>query len=356
MLYGRAHNVEHQARLGALTASNRGPVWHTADGLWQIAQDKRQKTKGNDANSRELRRNADLRESEERYTPNAIRHTPRTASSVERSALSHVVLVHFTAEGCDDIVFTAYRPDALDDVLTEAMVGSGVASKDGVGAVWFDVGNFETPWQSGEEVILIIETYIKGVPSFATIDFTLDATVDIQKLDRVTLEALPEPAVVNNRSSWIASENANVIGYSVYDGDRRLNQHIIENNEYASSGNVSIRVIVRGGYETVYASGGAQGMKDGLPIQYACSVYPNPSVRDVHVMYALPERASVRAVVYDVAGRQVQRLVSAVREPGFYTTVWAGTDCQGRKVAAGIYFMRITAGAFTAQEKILLVR
>jgi flagellar hook assembly protein FlgD len=57
-----------------------------------------------------------------------------------------------------------------------------------------------------------------------------------------------------------------------------------------------------------------------------------------------------------VSGRKVKTLVSEPHKPGYYTTIWDGTDDNGRKMSSGVYFIRFTAGECRLQNKILLVR
>ena len=61
-------------------------------------------------------------------------------------------------------------------------------------------------------------------------------------------------------------------------------------------------------------------------------------------------------MLYDVSGRLVKTLVSHLHETGYYTTLWNGTDNNGRKVSSGVYFIRFEAGDCRVQNKILLVK
>ena len=100
---------------------------------------------------------------------------------------SHVVRGHLNLEHYDNIAFTAYRPSQASDVLTERMVGSGIAVKDGHAAVWFDVGNSKTPWQDGETVMLIVETVESGRDVSAGVDFVSFESEGYQKVNKAIL-------------------------------------------------------------------------------------------------------------------------------------------------------------------------
>jgi hypothetical protein len=81
-----------------------------------------------------------------------------------------------------------------------------------------------------------------------------------------------------------------------------------------------------------------------LPMKYAIhDNYPNPFNPSTTIRYELPEASRVSLVVYDIMGREVQRLVDGVIEPGYYTATWEGRNKSGSPVASGIYIYRFTA-------------
>jgi hypothetical protein len=239
------------------------------------------------------------------------------------------VFVHFEADKCDDVVFTAYRLNSPEDVLTEEMVGCGVARGDGVGVVWFDAGNFKRPWHDDEELLLIIEAEKDDRGHYAVIAFDLDAHIDVQDVAEVELVQIPEA-------------QDHVIGYSLFRDGLRLNSEILA--EYTVEEDIVVRAVVRGGYETVYGSSGVQGGSRQVPVAYAFGITPNPFSRQTNIAYALPEQQRVDMLIYDVMGRQVTELVAGVQDAGYYTLTWSGTDAFGRQAAAGVYFVSFHAG------------
>ncbi len=86
------------------------------------------------------------------------------------------------------------------------------------------------------------------------------------------------------------------------------------------------------------------------------AITPNPFSQQTSITYTLSEQVVVDLVVYDVTGRQVVQLASGRRDPGYYSAAWYGSDMHGRQVAAGVYFVRLIAGEFIAQDKVLLVK
>jgi flagellar hook assembly protein FlgD len=64
----------------------------------------------------------------------------------------------------------------------------------------------------------------------------------------------------------------------------------------------------------------------------------------------------VELKIYNLLGQVMKTLVIKEQAPGEYTVVWDGTDEAGRLVAAGIYLVRIVAGDFVAERKVVVLR
>jgi hypothetical protein len=95
------------------------------------------------------------------------------------------------------------------------------------------------------------------------------------------------------------------------------------------------------------------GGGDALPLAFALEPnQPNPFGLRTTIRYAVPTKSHVRLEVFDLAGRRVSTLVDADRDPGRHAAVFEGKD-----LASGVYFVRMTAGRFESTRKILyLVR
>ena len=94
----------------------------------------------------------------------------------------------------------------------------------------------------------------------------------------------------------------------------------------------------------------------GTPINADLSQnYPNPSNPNSKIDYQLPYLAKVTIKVYDVIGREIATLVNEVKEEGYYTAEFDGTN-----LASGIYFYRIIAEGgsqkFSKTLKMVLVK
>jgi hypothetical protein len=86
------------------------------------------------------------------------------------------------------------------------------------------------------------------------------------------------------------------------------------------------------------------------------SAYPNPFSRSIMIHYQLAQNDRVNLRVYDVGGRLVRTLKDEYATPGYYSVMWHGSDDVGRKVPAGIYFVRFTTTEYGRIEKMILVK
>ena len=85
-------------------------------------------------------------------------------------------------------------------------------------------------------------------------------------------------------------------------------------------------------------------------------VRPNPFRNRTGVELSLPEAGPVRAVVYDVAGRQVRTVVDGVLAATRHEILWDGRGDDGRPLPAGVYFLEVQADGQTFQRKFVRVR
>jgi hypothetical protein len=83
--------------------------------------------------------------------------------------------------------------------------------------------------------------------------------------------------------------------------------------------------------------------------------YPNPARDGTVIKFALPARAEVELVVYDLSGRRVATVARDVRDAGVYEERYGLTDDGGKPLPAGVYLYRLTAGADVATKKMVIV-
>jgi alpha-tubulin suppressor-like RCC1 family protein len=75
------------------------------------------------------------------------------------------------------------------------------------------------------------------------------------------------------------------------------------------------------------------------------SVMPNPITSSAQVCFESREPGSVSLTAHDVGGRQVMTSALGSFEPGRHQVRWEARDAAGRKLTAGVYFLRLQDGA-----------
>ncbi len=83
---------------------------------------------------------------------------------------------------------------------------------------------------------------------------------------------------------------------------------------------------------------------------------PNPFAVRAKIVYQLAEVSRVSLRVYDAAGRLVRNLAEGKSNPGYYTVLWDGRDDAGRKVSAGVYFVKFATDQYQKVTKAVLLR
>ena len=76
---------------------------------------------------------------------------------------------------------------------------------------------------------------------------------------------------------------------------------------------------------------------------------------EVDFVLALPAVADAQVDGYDVRGRHVRSLLAGVRPAGVHPTHWDARDSGGRRVAAGVYFVRAHAGSEREIHKVVIL-
>jgi hypothetical protein len=99
---------------------------------------------------------------------------------------------------------------------------------------------------------------------------------------------------------------------------------------------------------------GTEEPRRAAPALAMAEARPNPAKDEVRIRWQLPVEAQVSLRVYNAAGRLVKVLADGRTKPGAYTSVWNGTDAEGRRLTNGVYFYALDDGAKRISGKLVL--
>ena len=83
---------------------------------------------------------------------------------------------------------------------------------------------------------------------------------------------------------------------------------------------------------------------------------PNPVGSSSVLAYRLAAAGPVRIELYDLAGRHVRTLLQAPMAAGEHTVNFTPVDQAGRRIAAGVYFVRLQTTDVTQIRQVTVIR
>ncbi len=116
---------------------------------------------------------------------------------------------------------------------------------------------------------------------------------------------------------------------------------VITSNSGKSETRVPVTLIIK--------SGGVAEEKESMLATFKLS--PNPFRDKVSISYFVPEKANVKLVVRDIAGREVAKIVDRVENTGIKKIEW-----DTKNIPAGVYFCRLTIENSETIRRILWTR
>ena len=144
--------------------------------------------------------------------------------------------------------------------------------------------------------------------------------------------------------------------------DNRTNLTLsARNNYWGTVDSTAIAALFKGAVEWApfleEEPGETAGEAGAQPTQFALYAgFPNPFRGETTIRFDIAAAVRAELVVYNLRGQPVRRLLRRDLQPGYYARVWDGRGDGGRKVASGVYFYRLRAGAFVAAGRVLLLR
>ncbi|MEO8168203.1 MAG: T9SS type A sorting domain-containing protein, partial [bacterium] len=106
----------------------------------------------------------------------------------------------------------------------------------------------------------------------------------------------------------------------------------------------------------IYEYFGTTDMRESAPILNEDFLlfpnYPNPFNPSTTLEFVLPERSIVNAIVYDILGKEVIKLLEDELPSGTHTIQWNGLNADGNYAVSGVYFFRLRTSSSNGLVKI----
>ncbi len=84
--------------------------------------------------------------------------------------------------------------------------------------------------------------------------------------------------------------------------------------------------------------------------------YPNPFSSETQINFSLEKSSYVIIEVFDIKGQKVCNLIDESLSSGDYFVKWNAKDKSEKNVPAGMYFVKMKAGEFSACKKMILMK
>ncbi len=103
-----------------------------------------------------------------------------------------------------------------------------------------------------------------------------------------------------------------------------------------------------------WTDGGEQNIPTEIGSFEFLNFEPNPVKDKLKIGLSIPTPTQVNVTIYDINGRVVTSLIDKKLASGTHQVIWNCKDKNDNKVKNGIYFVRLKAGTFSANEKLIV--
>lgn len=84
--------------------------------------------------------------------------------------------------------------------------------------------------------------------------------------------------------------------------------------------------------------------------------WPNPFNPDTNIPFSLHKDERVTLEIYNLRGQKITTLLDENKAAGRYQVVWNAKDSNGRELSSGVYMLRMKAGKYQSDRKLMLVK
>lgn len=262
--------------------------------------------------------------------------------------------------------------DGVDGALTDLAVG---LSTDGSGGTYNSIGNAVRSGDSNSGWIRSNYTSIRSQPNEDFFTLGSQAGDNSLPVELLAFEAIGDYG--NVTINWTTGSEIDNLGFNLYRSVKDEEDWFLL-NEYLISGQgnsveetdyefVDRNIVAGETYVYKLESVSIDGVIEvenivevsvPVPTAYALSNnYPNPFNPTTNLKFQLPDQSSVSMIIYDIQGQKVKELLqNQSYAAGEHVVQWDATDELNRKVAAGMYIYRFTAGNYQKFGKMMLIK
>jgi photosystem II stability/assembly factor-like uncharacterized protein len=162
---------------------------------------------------------------------------------------------------------------------------------------------------------------------------------------------------VNQSIGWFVADNSNIY-CTANSGAEWIQQQspvaanlskvyfINENTGWIAAGSQGILKTTNGGIS------GIQKVSSEIPSEFSLSQnYPNPFNPATNIKFQIPKTTSVKMLIFDMLGREVETLVNEQLKPGTYQADWNASI-----YPSGVYFYKLIADGYVETKKMILIK
>jgi hypothetical protein len=153
---------------------------------------------------------------------------------------------------------------------------------------------------------------------------------------------------------------------NIANNDYRLNKNspcIDKGTAYYQIGNSIILNLSKSEYNGLAPDIGAYesnftqtGIGVSIFSEMKVNTYPNPFNFSISLEFELPNSSKVNLSIYSITGQKVYEIISGPLPAGKHHYLWKGNDILGKKVASGIYILRLSDGFKLLTKNIVFLK
>lgn len=172
---------------------------------------------------------------------------------------------------------------------------------------------------------------------------------------------------------WTVGSLAGIAGFNVYRALAEDGPFVLLNDEplapqspgsYADDSAwpqttfwYEVRAVAHDGTEDALTSSGVSVTTGGALVLRLHAARPNPAFSSASMTLDIPEHAgAVHLVIYNVRGQVVRTLVNGALDRGRHVRTWDCCDGRGRRVASGVYLVRLMVDGVEDRGTLVVLR